>query len=1091
MRADFQAPPVSNRIRPFWFLNGEIDEAEMEYQIMQMKEKGLGGFVLCARQGLKTPYLSGEWLEICRFAVKTAKRLGMEVWLYDEFPYPSGISGGEVTIRQPQSCQHELVFTDDTVTEGVVKIGLGKVRSLSAMMYPVKDGATLWQHGTDILDCIGIVQPTEIYQYRESDPPALNQKRFFSYGPEKELCLRVPAGTFRILTASAKKIADFKYYGDFIDPADPDAVETFIETTYERYKSALGEDFGGVIKGIYGDETHFLGDHFWSFRLPEYYRNKYGEELLPGIFGILDKSFPGAAVVRYRYFQCMHELLRDRYHKRISEWCENNSLQYAAEIPVMRMSGQMYCHVPGGDPNHDKLGTPLGKVIERDFLGLRSNTKVLSAIARQYGRRDSMIESFHSIGWSMTLQDAKWQIDRETLMGASMHVFHAFFYTVDGITKHDAAPSQFIQNPYWEHYRKLADYCGRSSLFVTDTYYAAKVAVFHPMTSWWTSLINPMLRMKYTGNDAEEERDIRRLLDDYLYLCRTLLFYHIDYDDLDAETMEKGVVKDGLLRVGKASYSTIVVPPVTNMEGFAGKKLKELAASGGKVIFCGLTPFESVDDYCFARDWAEEGIELEKTDRELYRQGSGQARLFTTSGGIRYLSAPGGLEKSNAGEILTKAVREAAPAFIRLWIEEKNRGKIAACRREDEAYRYLFVTCCEGEGGLCRISVPEEAPFYDWSLENGAKEYLKTGDSLEIELGPWETRLIAVAKAPEQAPPSGPPEQASASGIFGRAHQPEEENAFVTAGAGEPPEITLPLEEEMEIGIQGPNVLRMERLMLSVNGSPAFETLPLTFVEQVKRAKAAQYLAFDFSEGFGFPSRPAMHFPVELCYTVPFGIEKMPAELSLMHDARALMGEYRIWVNGSELKREDFTRKRLYDQNNLFCDILALVREGENVITVRVTATKEWHGLSDCLYLLGDFGVTERNTIGEKKRRGYFGAADKAGYPFYSGRITYSFEHYLPREAVCFALPADADFYECAELFINGQSMGTRAFAPYRIYLKRDESRGKICKISLAVDNTLIHMLEGAKYDYGKQRVIKCKEAGRQIDKCQKTGLQS
>lgn len=1064
MRADFQTPPVSNRIRPFWFLNGEIDEAEMEYQIMQMKEKGLGGFVLCARQGLKTPYLSREWFELCRFAVKTAKRLGMEVWLYDEFPYPSGISGGEVTLRQPQSCQHELVFTDDTVTEGRVRIGLGKVRNLSAMLYPVKDGVTLWQQGTDIMDCIGIVQPTEIYQYRESEPPALNQKRFFSYGPEKELCLEVPSGTYRILTASAKKIADFKYYGDFIDPADPDAVETFLETTYERYKSALGEDFGGVIKGIYGDETHFLGDHFWSFQLPEYYLGKYGEELLPGIFGILDKSFPGAARIRYRYFQCMHELLRDRYHRRISQWCEENALQYAAEIPVMRMSGQRYSHVPGGDPNHDKLGTPLAKVIDRDFLGLRSNTKVLSAIARQYGRRDSMIESFHSIGWSMTLQDAKWQIDRETLMGASMHVFHAFFYTVDGITKHDAAPSQFIQNPYWEHYRKLADYCGRSSVFITDTGYEARVAVFHPMTSWWTSLINPMIRMKYTGNDAEEEREIRRRLDDYLYLCKTLLFRHIDYDDLDAETMETGVAEDGLLRVGKAAYSVIVVPPITNMEGFAGKKLREFAACGGKVIFCGLTPSENIDGYCFAEDWAEAGIDFEKTAGELYRRGSGPARLFTASEGIQYLSAPGGLEKSGAGEVLTEAVREAAPDFIRLWIEERNRGKIVASRREDEAYHYLFVTCCEGEGGLCRLSVPEEAPFYDWSLESGTREYLKTGNCLEIELGPWETRLIAVPKETGQAAASGlsgegaaagPSDQASCSGTAGQT------------------EIMLPVEQEMEISIQGPNVLRMERFLLSVNGSPAFGTLPLTFVEQVKRAKAAQYLTFDFSGGFGFPARPALHFPVELCYTAFFDIEKMPSELFLMHDARAVMGEYRIRVNGRELDRREFTRKRLYDQNNLFCDVLPLAGEGRNEITVRVTATQEWHGLSDCLYLLGDFGVTENNAIGEKRRRGYFGAADRAGYPFYSGRLTYSFEQYLPREAVCFKLPKDVCFYECAELLIDGRTVGARAFAPYCIRLQRDESRGKICKISLAVDNTLIHMLEGAKYDYERQRVVK------------------
>ena len=56
----FQDPPVENRPRPFWFFNGDMDREEIKYQIMEMKKKGLGGFFLCARQGLRVPYLSKE-----------------------------------------------------------------------------------------------------------------------------------------------------------------------------------------------------------------------------------------------------------------------------------------------------------------------------------------------------------------------------------------------------------------------------------------------------------------------------------------------------------------------------------------------------------------------------------------------------------------------------------------------------------------------------------------------------------------------------------------------------------------------------------------------------------------------------------------------------------------------------------------------------------------------------------------------------------------------------------------------------------------------------------------------------------------------
>ena len=104
----FSDPPCENRPRPFWFFNGDMDKDEIRRQILMFKEQGLGGFFICARQGLKVPYLSSEWFEICAFAVQTAKECGLEVWLYDEYPYPSGMSGGEVTIRHPEAKQKTL-----------------------------------------------------------------------------------------------------------------------------------------------------------------------------------------------------------------------------------------------------------------------------------------------------------------------------------------------------------------------------------------------------------------------------------------------------------------------------------------------------------------------------------------------------------------------------------------------------------------------------------------------------------------------------------------------------------------------------------------------------------------------------------------------------------------------------------------------------------------------------------------------------------------------------------------------------------------------------------------------------------------------
>jgi hypothetical protein len=88
---------------PFWFWNGELDEAEIEWQIREMAEKGIRGFFIHPRQGLKQPYLSEAFFRLVEHAVSIAEDAGLVVHLYDEYPYPSGVAGGEVTCDS--SCQ--------------------------------------------------------------------------------------------------------------------------------------------------------------------------------------------------------------------------------------------------------------------------------------------------------------------------------------------------------------------------------------------------------------------------------------------------------------------------------------------------------------------------------------------------------------------------------------------------------------------------------------------------------------------------------------------------------------------------------------------------------------------------------------------------------------------------------------------------------------------------------------------------------------------------------------------------------------------------------------------------------------------------
>ena len=87
---------------PFWFWNDALAADEIRWQVQQMAAQGVRGFFIHPRQGLQQPYLSASFFEMVDNAISAAREHGLVVHLYDEYPYPSGIAGGEVALGCPQ-----------------------------------------------------------------------------------------------------------------------------------------------------------------------------------------------------------------------------------------------------------------------------------------------------------------------------------------------------------------------------------------------------------------------------------------------------------------------------------------------------------------------------------------------------------------------------------------------------------------------------------------------------------------------------------------------------------------------------------------------------------------------------------------------------------------------------------------------------------------------------------------------------------------------------------------------------------------------------------------------------------------------------
>lgn len=80
----------------FWSWNGVIEEEEALFQLSQLKHKGYGGAFIHARAGLGIPYMGRRWFEIYDACVRWAGENDFDIWIYDEYGWPSGFAGGKV-----------------------------------------------------------------------------------------------------------------------------------------------------------------------------------------------------------------------------------------------------------------------------------------------------------------------------------------------------------------------------------------------------------------------------------------------------------------------------------------------------------------------------------------------------------------------------------------------------------------------------------------------------------------------------------------------------------------------------------------------------------------------------------------------------------------------------------------------------------------------------------------------------------------------------------------------------------------------------------------------------------------------------------
>lgn len=556
------------RSAPFWAWNDRLEQDELDFQIHQMKKQGMGGFFIHSREGLETPYLSQEWMDDVRHAVKTAGECGMEAWIYDEDKWPSGSAGGLVSQADRRR------FSAKAVTLEVLTPS--RADSMPELINGREDGDVKL-----LAVCAVRLEGTYILEK----------------GPYRSGL----SDGWRILALRREISSGSEWYNGHAptDNLNPDAVRKFIELTHEKYKASCGEEFGGIIRGFFTDEPNFCDFYSsfakgrpwipWSDGFSGFFLQKRGyeiEEYLPYLF------YDGDNCGKYRhdFWRTMTERFCEAYTSQLYGWCENNRLAltghmlyendlgYSIRVCGAAMPHYRYMHAPG----IDILGEQT-----REYLTVKQCTSV----ARQFNRGMVVSETYGCTGWDFTFEGQKWLGDWQFVMGVTRRCQHLALYSISGCRKRDYPPVFNYNTTWWKDNHILEDYFARLNAFTTAGDVIRHILVIHPVSSLWMQcrsdakedFTNIEMNMGWLDSHITA---LNEKGEEYNTLAESLLGAHMDFDFGDELIMADcaDVTPEGL-RVEACRYDTVVVPSVATLFDTTVTLLEEFLLNGGTVYW--------------------------------------------------------------------------------------------------------------------------------------------------------------------------------------------------------------------------------------------------------------------------------------------------------------------------------------------------------------------------------------------------------------------------------------------------------------------------------------------------------------------------
>lgn len=1062
----FKDPPARFSPIPFWFWNGDMNRDKMLWELKEFRDKGISSLFIHARFGLNVPYLSPDWFNKVSYVVERARELGIKIWIYDEYNWPSGTAGLEITKRHPE------------LREKVLQAVIWRFKGPLFAFTEMTDSRYIDLKNTKLLRITAL--PVKDLKYFPKSVIDLTPK--FAFGsavswesPEEDV----------YLMWFVKREVEW-----YIDPFNPAAVQKFLEYTHEKYRETLSGELGSTVLGFYTDEPayyyYITGSELptvpWSDDFPKLFREMKGYDLvehLPALFiDVGDKT----AKIRCDFWEFVTKLYSKTFYENIKNWCHKNGVLFVGHLLFeddlrrhVKCEGNVFEHlkhldVSGADHLYAKIGT-----VENPAEHVAP--KIASSAAHHYGQPRTLCESFGGIYWDADFERMKWLTDWEYVLGVDLLNPHGFHYSIEGDRKRDWPPSQFYHHPFWKYYKSFSEYVARLSYMLAGGKHIADVLLLFPIVSLWANYVP---HERNTFFDVIER--------DFYYLTDALLRMHRDYDYVDEETLQKAEIVDGKIKIGQETYRVLFLPPITTLKSATLEKIIEFYEKGGKIVSAVLLPFQS----------AENG-----NDETLCRKVMRLFKVDPRETAKEVENSIGTTSKESIRIVKSRNAKGGEACFIRI------RRPLNIVRPDDTIQKVLSRMVAKD------VDIDSQEVFCIHKVKGGKDIYFLT--NLSEKEQKFMVRLNSVGRLevwnPEKGEVSNMPVYRTRSkrtevplrlprhGSAFLVLQREEEYPHVSGGNLKVERLekiddrTLLIAGYAERACQGWVEITYrnyrKRIMLGRFASPQVKKLPRNWRLILEGENALllkdwrvklDYDCKGLEEGWHKPDYDDSRWISGQCGPLISFTDKLPG--CVWYRSRFIVKggnvskllvdgisgrAFKIFVNGQPVQVNKPSSN--LDVNIGEASLEGIVQPGENVIAVQIEPMSLGDGLLDPVRILGMFIVRldeKKPVLEQLSKEIRIGKSwTEQGLPYYSGSLIYQQNIYLPASLLNRKILLDcSNIQNILEVEVNGNVVELRLWPPYVVDVTKHLKEG-VNEIRLRVTNTAANIITGSQKPSG------------------------